>query len=84
MYHEQDCCEEVYIEDICGDLDDLIGTPILLAEKVTESNDCCSQLWTFYKLSTIKGSVTIRWCGETDSYYYSIEVSFKEENEMSF
>lgn len=79
MYHEQDCCEEVDIEDVCGDVNALLNTPVTMAECTTDSQVvdgiCVSCTYTFYKLATVKGYVTIRWYGESNGYY-SEEVNF--------
>ena len=78
--HEQDCCEHVRIEDLVGDLQDLVGEPLLMAEEVSgyigpEPAYPESYTWTYYRFSTIRGSVSIRWFG-TSNGYYGERVSF--------
>ena len=75
MFHDYDCCENVYIEDICGDINNLIGSEIIMAEEVINrdlpplNKYDKSYTWTFYKFATVKGYVTIRWYGESNGYY---------------
>lgn len=62
LFHLQDCCESVYIEDICGDVNCLLNRPITMAEDISDE---CSEMepverchesynWTWYKLGTRK------------------------------
>ena len=71
-----DYYESASIKNVIGEYDNLIGSPILMAEEIAsgDSEDCN---WTFYKLATVKGYVTIRWYG---SYYgyYSGGINFTE------
>ncbi|MGD8305190.1 MAG: hypothetical protein PVF17_00925 [Ignavibacteria bacterium] len=71
MYHYQDCCEDVRIEDICGDLGDIIGNKILDAYETCHNDEEASMsgTWTFYNINSCKGSVTIRWYGGSNGYY---------------
>ena len=90
FYHEQECCEQVKIEDINGNLDDLIGCPLLLSEESTSNKNPenidknkeqlkyqDSFTWTFYRFATVKCYVTIRWYGMSNGCY-SESVKFKE------
>lgn len=78
---DHDCCASVDLEDIAGDLSDLIGTPITLAEEATNralppkpekgmgDYKPKSYTWTFYHFGTDKGRVVVRFYGESNGYY---------------
>ena len=73
--HRQECCEEVQIEDVVGDLQDLVGNPITFAEKSSNVEDPGPKdkyddyVWTYYKFATVKGWVDVRWYGSSNGYY---------------
>lgn len=68
--HVQECCEDVYIESIVGDLTDLLNLPILEAKATVENNrtDEGLERWTLIELSTIRGSVTIYFFSSYNDY----------------
>ena len=83
MFHYQDCCESVSLVD-WGDTnsDELVGGIVVLFEKCTKDGDPTyygSQQYTFYKLNTTKGDITMRWVGESNGYY-SVSVSTELED----
>ena len=76
LYHSQDYCETVCVEDIIGDFKGLIGSPITMAEEVTgetpadfDASNYESYKWTYYKFTTVKGYLDIRWLGSSNGYY---------------
>ena len=67
MYHDQQCCEEVALDDVCGDLDDLLNVPILNIN--CKSDDNSKPSYVFYTLATQKGYVDFRWSANINTYY---------------
>lgn len=81
FFHDQDCCEDVRLNDFDGGPSDLIGGLIVSAEEVSNheneydnkenkpSEYLESWTWTFYKIETNKGGLWMRWLGESNGYY---------------
>lgn len=84
MYHEQSCCERVSIDDVCGEVCDLVDAEIVhFEERVSDGepqDDYGTSTWTFYDIQTSKGSVNIKWFGSSNGYYSeSVNIEWIEE-----
>ena len=71
MIHHQDCCETVYLADVVGEFEDLIGYPLLEVSESTVDigNSDISSTASYYNFKTVKASVQLRWVGESNGYY---------------
>lgn len=75
LYHDANVTNSVCIEDITGNIIDILDSIILLAEssfseKINKGDTTtwggdilASERWTYYRLNTSIGSVTIKWHG---------------------
>lgn len=92
MAHEQECCEDVTIDDICGDFNDIIGEEVLVAEekqskeKPNEDKEYGydSFTWTFYHIATFHGDVTIKWFGTSNGYYSEDALLYEIDYNVDF
>ena len=71
MIHHQDCCEAVYLADVVGSFEDLIGYPLLeVSESIVDiATEDMSSTTSYYNFRTVKASVQLRWVGESNGYY---------------
>lgn len=77
LAHDQDCCEDVFIESIDNDISLLEGQTILEAYESANSDDppvgargySDSYTWTFFHVRTQRDSFTIRFFGSSNGYY---------------
>ena len=71
FYHKQDCCESVWLTQVDGISDKIIGSRIVMAEEVVDEKDTeyGHITWTFYKIGTTKGIIDFRFQGESNGYY---------------
>ena len=71
MIHHQDCCETVYLADVVGSFEDLIGYPLLEVSEsiVSIPAEYESATASYYNFKTVKASVQLRWVGESNGYY---------------
>jgi hypothetical protein len=78
LYHEQDCCENVRLVKIIGDIDNILNEEIIFAEEDSGANDPAwhtgynyndHHTWTKFALGTKNAYVEFWFLGESNGYY---------------
>jgi len=87
LYHAQDCCENVRLVDVIGDVDNILNEEIIFAEEDSGANDPAwhtgynyddHHTWTKFVLGTKNANVEFWFLGESNGYY-SEHISIKVE-----
>jgi hypothetical protein len=86
LSHSQDCCESVRHEKTIGEIENVLNSPITLAEEdnsdpkwATDYGYNESHTWSGYFLETVNGRVELWFLGESNGYY-SESMGFSEIN----
>lgn len=77
LFHNRDCCEDVYIADGLDELQSLVGETLVdialvfeeFSKEELKSNKADSGTWTFMNIHTNKDVVQLRWYGASNGYY---------------
>jgi hypothetical protein len=82
LLHRQNCCESVHLEDANGDISDLIGGVVSVAEERSNQEGERGEYrtkYTFYTIRTTKGDLDLRWIGKDNGYYgVSVDAEWEE------
>lgn len=77
FYHQQDCCESVYLEDFDITPEWLIDSKIISVEErisrsgeeISHYDSTYSYTWSFYVIKTSSSTMVLRWYGESNGWY---------------
>lgn len=92
MYnYEQRCGNdvEIQLEEVIGYSSDLLNSEIILAEEVQSTKEQVgdygdTENWSFVKIGTINGQVTLRWKGRSNGHYsVGVDVDVMENMDVN-
>lgn len=70
FYHDQECCESVWLEDGLEDLEKMLHAEVIENYDEDALNEYdYSYTWTYYKISTLNHDCTLRFYGTSNGCY---------------